>query len=145
MPRAVLVTALLLGGCMTVGPTPEQLALRAEFKQALDDCRTRFAVHVPRAKCANAADDKYLRPTYRYGDLLDVLEAQRMAIATRLDSGALTQADADLEFAKAKSELVSQEKARANQEQMIQLQQAAVLNSSLPVVCNTFGATTSCY
>jgi hypothetical protein len=40
---------------------------------------------------------------------------------------------------------VSAEKARTNQEQMIQLQQAAVINSALPVVCNTFGAITSCY
>jgi hypothetical protein len=140
-----LCGALTVGACVTAGLTPEQLAMRAEFRQVVQDCQAKFALHVPRARCVNDADDKYMRPTYRYGDLLDVLEAERVAIATKIDAGQLSQADGQLEFAKARSELVSSEKARQNQEQMIQLQQAAVINSSLPVVCNTFGATTSCY
>jgi hypothetical protein len=141
----VALLSLAVSGCMSTGPTPEQLAIRAEMQQAVQDCHTKFALRVSRAHCLNDVDEKYARATYRYPDLLDVLEATRLSLAAKVDAGQMTGADADLEFAKTKADLVSTEKSRNNQTQMVQLQRAAVINSSRPVTCTTFGTTTNCF
>jgi hypothetical protein len=72
-----------LCGCMQSGPSPEALA---NLNQAREACKAQYEKFVPRVKCSNDAINKYLRPTTTYPDLLDLYEAERVALAEKVDN-----------------------------------------------------------
>ena len=98
--RAIILLCLPLLSCMSTRPSPEAVAnMNAEREQ----CRADFVKAVPRANCQNRVSERFLRGHVE-GDLLDVLEATRLSLAEKQDAGLITEADANLAFAKAKSE-----------------------------------------
>lgn len=67
------------------------------------------------ARCINAAEEKAYRSSgISGGDLVSVRLATRMAIAEKQDKGQMTEAEAELEFARANSGLVSTDQQRRN-------------------------------
>jgi hypothetical protein len=68
---------------MQSGPSPEALA---NLNQAREACKAQYEKFVPRVKCSNDAINKYLRPTTTYPDLLDLYEAERVALAEKVDN-----------------------------------------------------------
>jgi hypothetical protein len=135
-------TASGLSGCVQAGPSPEAVA---SLKEAAAECKAQFAAHVERAHCVNDALDKFIRPTVRYADLLDVLEAERVALAEKMDAGTMTQAEADLALTKAEADINSEADRRSNSAAIVAAQQSMAISAAMPVSCTTFGNVTNCY
>ena len=76
------------------------------------------------------ASGRTLRPVYRYGDLLDLFQAQRKRLAVRIDLGEIKLDDAMVEYAQMRVALTEEERRRNNETAMmaaqVSLQQQAV-------------------
>ena len=144
IPLAIL-SSLALCGCMPSGPTPEQMAAMSAHRAAYQDCRAKFPLGVALAQCLNGSDARFVRPYYRYPDLLDIRMATRLSINTRIEEKKLSDADATVEWTKMASDLISEETRRDNQQQALQMQRSALIASSMPVTCTSFGATATCF
>lgn len=143
--RIVLIVAagLALAGCVQEGLSPEA---RANMAQARQTCSLQKTA-VARARCQNAVDNEYVRPRLRTPDLLDLYQAERLALAEKVDAGAMTLAEADLKLAEMKTEIVSEDQRRTTNAQMA----GAAMMAAMPhsTTCNSYGygygATTTCY
>src|SRR5579875_1148161 len=105
---SVICIIFLLSGCAAMRVADAQKHLRI----ALVQCRSEFPIaskgnSVARSECFSSAEDRYLRPIYPYGDLLDLRQAYRLAIASQVDSGRLSLIDANLKFAEVNTEIAS--------------------------------------
>jgi outer membrane murein-binding lipoprotein Lpp len=103
------IVGSLLAGCVA-GPSAEDMAAVQTGKAQCD----RLSTSTARARCEVANANKYLRRYVPQGslDLADVAEAQMLVLAQKVDAGQMTQAEADLELAQAKSRLISEEQQR---------------------------------
>ena len=63
--------------------------------------------------CMAAAADKYIRPYYRYGDLMTEAQAQRRALAVRADAHQISRREYDRQVAKSDA-AISREEDRRN-------------------------------
>jgi hypothetical protein len=142
----ILACAFSLASCVSTGPSREQVsAAYAANNEANQQCRAQFKLRVPLTSCMNEAANRLVRPYYPFPDLFDVLLATRMSLAEKQDAGQITEADAQLEFAKVNSQLLSEGNRRIDQQRMNQLQSEALVRSSIPITCTTFGNMTNCY
>jgi hypothetical protein len=109
------------------------LAHQAELKKAKEqleaaraECRTKYPnSHTQRADCFTAAEDTTIRPLINDGDLLSVMQAERKVLAIKVDQGGMTEADANLQMAKANAALRQQEIERNNATDAIAAQRSA--------------------
>jgi hypothetical protein len=70
-------------------------------------CENQFPnAHVKKVDCLTQAENTILRPVYRYGDLLDLFQAQRKRIAVKIDLGEIQLDDAMVEYAQTRVSLV---------------------------------------
>jgi hypothetical protein len=127
---AALVPALALGGCLS---TADRISKEAEAKRAV--CRQQtFPTNVERARCHNSADAR-LGEVWG-SDLAAVRHQARLVIAERQDRKELTEAEAELEFAKINAQLTSQATRRAQDRRLAEAQyeaaQAQRRSASLP-------------
>jgi PBP1b-binding outer membrane lipoprotein LpoB len=135
----ILTLALALAGCVNNELSPEA---KANLAQARAACALEKPA-VAAAKCQNAVDDEYIRPRLRTPDLLDLYQAERVELAEKVDSGAMTPAEADLKLAQTKTAIISEDEQRRNNATMAAAATMAAMPG--PTTCNTYGATTTCY
>lgn len=109
-PRSMAAVAMLsvgVSGCVTLA---EQVSGEIETKRAA--CRQQvFKANVERAACHNAAEAR-LGEVWG-SDLAAVRSQTRLVIAERQDRKELTEAEAELAFAKANADLTAQATRRA--------------------------------
>lgn len=108
----ILVLAAALGGCAQARIN----AASEEMEREKATCRAApKTTHMNLARCINAAEEKaYRNSGISGGDLVSVRLATRMAIAEKQDKGHMTEAEAELEFARTNSGLVSTDQQRRN-------------------------------
>jgi hypothetical protein len=135
----ILTLALALSGCVNNQLSAEA---RANMAQARAACALEKPA-VAAAKCQNAVDDEYVRPRLQTTDLLELYHAERVALAEKVDAGAMTPAEGDLKLAQTKTAIISEDQQRANNAAMATA--ATMAAAPGPTTCNTYGATTTCY
>jgi hypothetical protein len=107
-----------------------------------------------RARCINEAL-AFFRPTMPYPDLLDTVQAERLAIAENVQNGRITVAQGNAAMAEKWSAMVSEEQRRktAVVGAVAQMSSAAAAHSAAaanwraagPRTCNYGGGTVTCY
>jgi hypothetical protein len=136
----ILAVGLALAGCVNNQLSPEA---KANMAQAREACAVEKSA-VAKANCLNAVDNEYIRPRLRTTDLLDLYQAERAALAEKVDAGAMTPAEAALKLAQMKTEIISEDQRRSNNAAM-----AAAATMAGSTTCNTYGngygVTTNCY
>jgi hypothetical protein len=149
-----LVLAFLCAGCGLARQAElkaKHEAAVAEIKIAQQECidlhkSGELKTFTARAKCLNDADDRIVRPLFgANGDLLNLRQATRLSLAEKVDQKRMSEAEAQLEFAKMNSEIVSEEQRRINANRSVGAQEAAAAAASSPVTCTRFGKTTTCF
>jgi hypothetical protein len=139
---AAVMAAIALEGCAPTGPSPAAVAYNSEWAT----CEA-IKGAVARITCENSAIDRYVRPHSTNQDLITLDEAQRLALAEKLDAGTITVAEADLQYAQSHSANVSEAQRRANN---AEIAGAATMGAMpLPETCHSYGngvgLTTTCY
>jgi hypothetical protein len=121
-------------------------AIRAASNDAVAVCNTKqFKLATARAQCLNDAERPLAQIAPDYADLFSVKLATRYALAEQIDRGQITQAQADLEMAKANANLVTSGKQRLNADRAVEAQEAAAAAASNSVTCNRWGNSVTCY
>lgn len=116
---AVAVLAFALGGCLSIA---DQISKEVETKRAA--CRQQtFPTKVERAQCHNAAEARL--GEVLGADLAAVRRQSRLVIAEKQDRKELTEAEAELEFAKITVDLTSQATRRTQDQQLAEAQYEA--------------------
>lgn len=112
---------LTLGGCVSAA---DRVAADIESKRGA--CRQQtFKSNVERARCHNAAEGR-LGEIWG-ADLAAVRMQSRVVIAEKTDRNQMTEAEAELEFAKVNADLTSQVTRRAQAQQLVDAQYEAAL------------------
>ena len=128
--NAVFACAVALGvaGCGATylqEPTAPQFAevkpnvdSQALYEAAQDECNRRHppgkrANAVPWAKCVTLASDRYIRPNHPYPDLLNLSDANRLALAEKIAKGQLSVAEATQQSAAMNSQIVAEAQRRS--------------------------------
>jgi hypothetical protein len=88
-------------------------------KPAYVECATQAKAggwtYVHKGECFTSADNTYLRPDIRYGDLLSVFQAQRQILEGRIDRGEIPLDEAVLQNAQNIAALGAEEARRNNE------------------------------
>jgi len=155
-----LLALLVVGGCGAIiaqQQAEEQAKRKAIYDSEIADCKAQFPVaprknNVNLARCWNEATDRYIRPTGADLDLLALLAAKRIAIATDMDAGKITQEQGAVLMAQAGADAVSEHERRMNAKGSVAAQQqaanAAVLgaiNAGSPRTCSRIGNSVTCF
>jgi hypothetical protein len=145
-----LATALAGCGLAREAETKKQLAqATAQLEAAREDCRTRsFKNRTERARCQNEAEERYMLPLFPHPDLARVKMALRLSLAAKVDQGLLSAEDAELEFAKANTQLVAELERRWNTRRLVAAQEenaAAASRAASGFSCTRFGNTVNCF
>lgn len=145
----IAATGLMLCGCAAHhGPTPAEIEAEqlAKIESAKRDCTERFPTtpgrnHVAWARCYVDFYNRQILPGVRYPDLAKTVTTKRIALAEKMDQGAMTEAEADAELAQARAWAVGEEQRRDNSAMQTQAQIAAAraaqigaANSASPTV-----------
>lgn len=110
-----------LGGCVTVADK-----VSADIETRRGACRQQtFRTNVERARCHNAAEAR-LGEVWG-ADLAAVRWQTRLVIAEKTDRKQLTDAEAELEFAKVNADLTSQATRRMQAQQLVEAQYEATM------------------
>lgn len=118
---AAVGLVLALGGCVSVA---DQVS--AEIEARREACRQQtFRTNVERARCHNAAEAR-LGEVWG-ADLAAVRSQTRLVIAEKTDRKQLTEAEAELEFAKANAALTSEAMRRRQMQQSAEAQYEAAM------------------
>lgn len=135
----VIGLAAALTGCVSA----RQAEVRQKVEAGRVECSAQnFKTKTELARCINEAE-RLIGTVYHHPDLLNLRMASRLAIAERQDRGELTQAQADLEFAKLGAEITSQEQGRNNSAQMAAA--ASAMATPRMTTCNRYGNTVTCF
>ena len=155
----------LVGGCCLVkqvqinqeseAATKAQAAQIAECERLYPD-RLRKPV-TPRVKCFNEANLSYHTAYDRsvgnpYLDLARLMTAQMLFVAEKYDAGGLSEAQFEVAKATVQSDYASKVAERGNASAMVgaaQIQadaaQRRAIAASMPVTCNRYGNSVTCY
>jgi hypothetical protein len=150
MKNIYVAIALAAGvaGCQSAA-SQKQAEISAAADRAVAECNARqFRTAMARAQCLNDAERPRLQIAGDFSDLVNVKFATRTALAEAVDKGQMTQAQADLEMAKANSNLMSSGRQRINQDRQIAAQEEVASAVSAPpraVTCNRFGNSVTCF
>jgi hypothetical protein len=130
--RTVMRIALILAVGLAVASCNNQLSpeAKANMAQAREACALEKSA-AAKASCLNAVDNEYIRPRLRTTDLLDLYQAERAALAEKVDAGAMTPAEAALKLAQMKTEVISEDQRRSNNAAM-----AAAATMAGSTTCN---------
>jgi hypothetical protein len=111
--RAIPFLTIALAGCGTP-PRADLAEARHRYIVAKAECdRENSGSLSLRADCRTHAANAYIRPYYRYGDLMDFAQNQRKVLAVRADQHEISRADYEREIAQSERE-VSREEDRRN-------------------------------
>ena len=137
MRLALIVLCAFLSGCVTAQQQAavDWNAINNALVAARDDCFRRFEAgeietNLGRAQCLNAAEKQIIGDNEIYPDLANILRTARIALATKVDSGELSKADADFQFAQIFAETNS-EYQRRNAEERRRFQEVVGIGRAL--------------
>ena len=143
MRIAVLVVIGALAGCVQAPDDrrakldAESNAVNAAKAQCLADYRAgKTKTLAGRARCENAAEEPFKHAFD--DDLFRVRQLARVAIAERMDRGEITQAEAELEFARVVADFNTQQRARILALRSVKAQERST-------TCNRVGNNVICY
>jgi hypothetical protein len=113
MFRALIALPLLVAGCMA--PTENGgVEARRDYLAAKARCEARYRHSlVALSDCRTVAANRYIRPWYRYGDLMTWIQVRRRMLAEKVDRHEMSRATYNREIAKAERQ-VSREENRRN-------------------------------
>lgn len=139
--RSVLTLGLFAVSLTGCGLAQRQEAMN-NATRGVDACRAQtWPNAVAKAKCMNEAEMP-LRATLRTGqDLFDLRQASRVVLAEKIGRKELTEAEANLEFAKITSQAVAADSQRSLASRSVRAQERA----AAPVSCTRFGSTVTCF
>jgi hypothetical protein len=154
----ILVLALALGGCAdTLAQKQAAEAKRqADLRAEVEACKQQFPTaprknNVALSRCINDVNGRFWTDQVNH-DLLDLYAAKRIAIATQMDEGKISQEDGQVLIEQARSDAITQIQQRVNANQSVAAQQqaaraatAAAIGASSPVTCTRFGNTVNCF
>lgn len=110
--RALPVVTLALLGC-SASPETGIAEAQHRYLTARAACDTEYPHSLEqRADCRTHAANAYVRPYYRYGDLMTFAQEERRALAVRVDRHEMTQADYDRQIARSEREVAREEDRR---------------------------------
>ena len=113
MVRALVLLPCALFGCAVPVPINPKVA-RSQYLAAKNDCIARYSTSLTlQSDCRARAADYYIRPTYRYGDLMTRAQEQRRELAIRADRHEITRRQYEREVARSEA-AVSREEDRRN-------------------------------
>jgi hypothetical protein len=154
--RRLLIAALFLtlAGCglMARKERQEQMAAANTAKdQGIAACKAQYPDenkdYVVRNKCGYEAA-KIIRPFVTYPDLFDQSWAASAVLAEELEAKKITRAQADLQMAQTRSQIIAEEQRRNLANRSVAAQESAASAAwmaSGPVTCNRVGNTTTCF
>jgi hypothetical protein len=121
----------MLAGCGLAREAQLQREQEAKYKETLKACATMQPVRW--AQCQTEAENQYFGALKNsaYGDLLTLKQAKRAEIASRLQSGQITKAQADVELASLNSQLVSEAQRRQATNRIAAAQESAAAAASM--------------
>jgi lipopolysaccharide export system protein LptC len=135
---------IMIGGCVQQrqreAMEANQKAIQednAKYASAKNACATQYPnQHALKVDCFTESENHYWRPHYRYGDLLDLYQAQRKSIAVKADRGEVTLEDGAIQLAQLRSAWAEAELRRNNETAAINAQRAlagaAIMGSTAP-------------
>ena len=151
---SIFAICIFLTGCGLSAQQKQKQASESAIQQAkaaMGACESKYPrgtkQYVEKARCQNDATN-IVRPFMPYPDLVDQDTATRMAIAEKLQQGKLSEADANMQFTQAHSQIIAEEQRRQLNGRAVHAQEsaaAAAWQASSPVSCTSIGATTTCY
>jgi hypothetical protein len=150
MKRLILASSCLIA--LTGCGLAQQAQMRESMQKlqpAIEQCRSQYpSSRAQQSDCVTVAEDTYMRPYYRYGDLLSLMQTQRKVLAVAIDDGQMSVDQGNLQLAKAKAELTQQQFERDNAAGLVSAQQRAasaqMLGASAAILQTNRPATTSC-
>jgi hypothetical protein len=105
----MLVLPLLLWGCTEPSPT-EKAAARRDYLTAKNACVARYPDSLTeQSDCRAHAADMYIRPIYRYGDLMTRAQEQRRVLAVQADRHEITRMEYNRGVARSEAEIAREE------------------------------------
>src|ERR1700743_1429277 len=147
----IIMLAAMLAGCGLIArkQRQEQMAAAVAAKdQGISACKAQYPDEnkefVARNKCSAEAA-KVLRPFSSYPDLFDQSWAASAVIAENLEAKKITRAQADLQIAQMRSQIMDEAQRRDLANRSVAAQEsaaAAAWMASAPVTCNHVGNTT---
>ena len=109
---ALALPVLILAGCTTPGEDPSVKA-RGRYLAAKAECEATYPDRfVAQSDCRTAAADQFIRPYYRYGDLMTRLQMTRRKLAADVDRHRLSPAAFARAVARAERESAREEQRR---------------------------------
>lgn len=137
----LLAIAATLGGCAQQRMAEASEQMEKEKAECRAPPRT---TNMALARCINSAEERGFRASgVSGGDLLSVRLASRLAIAEKQDKGQITAAEAELEFAKVTSSLVSTDQQRRNSE--VTANAVSAMSAPRSTTCTRYGNSVTCF
>jgi hypothetical protein len=110
--RALVVLPMLLWGCAE--PTSaDKAAAKRHYLTAKNECVARYPQSLTaQSDCRSRAADIYIRPVYKYGDLMSRAQEQRHSLAVRADRGEISRGQYDRGVAESEAAVAREEDRR---------------------------------
>jgi hypothetical protein len=135
-----LAADLALAGCADDTVNSE---IRAKFQSEMEE-GSLFGTRVARSKCEIAVNHEFLTGSQANMDLLELEDANRIDLASKVDARQMTESEANLRFLQIRAQLISEAKRRNNEADI-----AAASVMPLQTTCHSYdngvGLTTTCY
>jgi hypothetical protein len=151
----LLAAVLWLAACAQDRQQEHMAALRRQVEAEKRDCDNLYPPDVAgpqhysqRVRCFNDVEARFMRPLEPFPDLTDRLRSARKALAAGLDTGRLTEADANARFAAKTSEIAAEERRRTEATTAISAEATAALlqqRLALGTTCEQIGTAASCF
>jgi hypothetical protein len=110
--RVLLILPLLLAGCV-LAPPMDPIVAKRKYLAAKNECVERYRSSLTQqSDCRTRAADIYIRPTYRYGDLMTQAQEQRREAAERADRHEITRREYNREIAASEAAVAREEDRR---------------------------------
>jgi hypothetical protein len=110
--RALPVMTLALAGCAAT-PQGDVAEAQQHYLAAKAECVSAWPRNLTQqAECRAHAANIYIRPYYRYGDLMTYVQARRQALAAQVDRHEIGRATYEHQVARAEAEVAREEDRR---------------------------------
>jgi hypothetical protein len=149
-----LLAAAWLAACSAMADRqPERLAeLRRQVEADKQDCDNLYPRDIAgpqhyshRVRCLNEVEARLMRPLDPFPDLVDQRLAARQALAAELDSGRISELDANARLAAKNAEIAAEERRRTARTSSISADATAALEQQRSALGTTCSTAVSCF